>query len=125
MTNYLRFPNQTAWETAAATAGFRINNPIEITPMSVDIDTGDLMPAVMEDHWTCLYYSHTHAVDVIGDIYTSGVYDIDSEGTPITIEEPIKLDGYHINIIGELSEELEVYRIESPQTPYRIFSGHQ
>ena len=104
--NYLKFPDQ---ETALSV--LQASNLTYTNPETEEIKV--------------ITATHTHAVDVIGDIYTSGVYDIDSEGTPITIEEPIKLDGYHINIIGELSEELEVYRIEPPQTPYRIFSGHQ
>jgi hypothetical protein len=55
MTNYLRFADQATWESAAATAGFRVNNPTEVTPESFDADTGELVPAVMEDHWTWLY----------------------------------------------------------------------
>jgi len=104
--NYLRFPDQ---ETAMSV--LQASNLTYINPETEEIKV--------------ITATHTHAVDLIGDIYTSGVYDIDSEGTPITVEEPIKLDGYHINIIGELSEELEVYRIEPPQTPYRVFAGYQ
>ena len=103
--NYLRFPDQ---ETAMS-----VLQASNLTYTDPQTEESKVITA-----------SHTHAVDVIGDIYTSGVYDIDSEGTPITIEEPIKLDGYHINIIGELSEELQEY-IVTPQNPYRIFAGHQ
>jgi hypothetical protein len=34
-------------------------------------------------------------------------------------------NGYHINIIGELTEELEIYKIEPPKTLYRVFAGYQ
>ena len=103
--NYLRFPDQETALSVLQEANLTYTNP----------ETGEIK---------VITASHTHAIDVIGDIYTSGVYDIDSEGTPITIEEPIKLDGYHINIIGELSEELQEYMV-TPQNPYRIFAGHQ
>jgi hypothetical protein len=43
ITYYLRFPSQDDWESAAAEAGFRVNNPIliEVTPESFDPDTGE------------------------------------------------------------------------------------
>ena len=104
--NYLKFPDQETALSVLQAANLTYTNP-ETEEIKV------------------ITASHTHAIDVIGDIYTSGVYDIGSEGTPITVEEPVKLDGYHINIIGELTEELETYKIDPPQTPYRVFAGYQ
>jgi hypothetical protein len=104
--NYLKFPDQETALSVLQSANLTYTNP-ETEEIKVITAT------------------HTHAIDVIGDIYTSGVYDTDSEGTPITVEEPVKLDGYHINIIGELTEELETYKIDPPQTPYRVFAGYQ
>jgi hypothetical protein len=104
--NYLRFPDQETALSVLQEANLTYTNP----------ETGEIK---------VITASHTHAIDVIGDIYTSGVYDIDIEGTPITVDEPIKLDGYHINMIGEIYEELKDYIIEPPQTPYRVFAGYQ
>lgn len=104
--NYLRFPDQ---ETALS-----VLQAANLT--YIDLETEEIK---------VISATHTHAVDVIGDIYTSGVYGTDEEGNPITITEPVKLDGYHINIIGDLTEELESYRIDPPQTPYRVFAGYQ
>lgn len=104
--NYLRFPDQ---ETALSTlqaANLTYTNS----------ETGEI---------EVITATHRHAIDVIGDIYTPGVYGIDEEENPITIIESVKLNGYHINIIGDLTEELQSYKIESPQTPYRVFAGYQ
>ena len=103
---YLRFPDQ---ETALSV--FQSANLTHIDPQTGEIKI--------------ITATHSHAVDVIGDIYTPGVYGIDEEGNPTTITEPLKLDGYHINIIGDLTEELQSYRIDPPKTPYRVFAGYQ
>ena len=42
----------------------------------------------------------------------------------ITIEEPVKLDGWHINVrilSGDIAENLKDFVIDNPKTPYRIF----
>jgi len=104
--NYLRFPDQ---ETALS-----VLQAANLTYTDSQTEEIKVITA-----------THTHAVDAIGDIYTPGVYDIDEEGNLIIITESIKLDGYHINIIGDLTEELQYYKIEPPQTPYRVFAGHQ
>jgi len=104
--NYLKFPDQ---ETALA-----VLQASNLTYTDLQTEEVKVISA-----------THTHVVDVIGDIYTPGVYDIDEEGNPTTITEPVKLDGYHINIIGDLTEELQSYKIEPPQTPHRVFAGYQ
>ena len=104
--NYLRFPDQETAMSVLQEANLTYTDP-ETEEIKVITAT------------------HTYAIDMIGDIYTPGVYDIDSEGTLITVVEPVKLDGYHINMIGEISEKLKDYIIEPPQTPYRVFAGYQ
>lgn len=104
--NYLKFPDK---ETALS--ALQAANLTYIDPETNEVKV--------------ITASHTHAVDDIGDIYTPGVYKTDEEGNITTVKEPVKLDGYHINIIGDLTEELEVYKIEPPQTPYRVFAGYQ
>jgi hypothetical protein len=42
----------------------------------------------------------------------------------ITIEEPVKLDGYHANVrvlSGDIAETLRTFVIDNPSSPYRIF----
>jgi hypothetical protein len=42
----------------------------------------------------------------------------------ITIEEPVKLDGYHANVrvlSGDIPETLRTFVIDNPSSPYRIF----
>jgi hypothetical protein len=68
--------------------------------------------------------THQYCVDVIGDIYRGGKWDINEQGEMITIEEPIKLEGYHVNVrmlSGDISENLRNFVINTPNLPYRIF----
>jgi hypothetical protein len=102
MTNYLRFPNQTAWETAAATAGFRINN----------------LAAGPADHWTWLYYTHDWAIDNIGIIYNDDAV-IDPDGTVVTPATPMA--GWHVNFIGVLPDGWDEFLV-APAAPYRVFA---
>ena len=104
--NYLRFPDQETALSVLQAANLTYIDPETKQPKDITA-------------------THTHAIDVIGDIYTPGVYGTDENGNIITIQEPVKLDGYHINIVGDLTEELEVYKINPPQTPYRVFAGYQ
>ena len=104
--NYLKFPDQETALSVLQAANLTYTNP---ETEEIEVITA----------------THTHAIDMIGDIYTPGVYDIDEEGNSITITESVKLGGYHINIIGDLTEELQSYKIDSPKTPYRVFAGYQ
>lgn len=104
--NYLRFPDE---ETALSV--LQASNLTYTDPETEEVKV--------------ITATHTHSVDVIGYLYTPGVYEFDESGNFITIEEPTKLDGYLINMIGELTEELEVYKINPPKTPYRVFAGYQ
>jgi hypothetical protein len=102
MTNYLRFPDQTAWETAAATAGFRINN----------------LAAGPADHWTWLYYTHDWAIDNVGIIYNDDAV-IDPDGTVVTPATPMA--GWHVNFIGVLPDGWDEFLV-TPAAPYRVFA---
>jgi hypothetical protein len=117
-TNYLRFADQTTWESAAATAGFRVNNPTEVTPESFDADTGELVPAVMEDHWTWLYYTHDWAIDDVGTIYNDDAV-VDPDGTVVTPATPMA--GWHVNFVGVLPTGWDAFLV-SPAAPYRVFA---
>jgi hypothetical protein len=117
-TNYLRFADQAAWESAAATAGFRVNNPTEVTPESFDADTGELVPAVLEDHWTWLYYTHDWAIDDVGVIYNDDAV-VDPDGTVVTPATPMA--GWHVNFVGVLPTGWDAFLV-SPVAPYRVFA---
>jgi len=68
--------------------------------------------------------THQVCVDVIGTIYKGGKWEPNEEGEIITIEEPVKLDGYHANVrvlSGDIAEILRTFVIDNPSSPYRIF----
>lgn len=67
--------------------------------------------------------THSYCVDLVGDIYKGGKWEYQGEEF-VTIEEPVKLDGYHANVrilSGDIAENLRPFVIDNPTTPYRIF----
>jgi len=60
------------------------------------------------------YYTHDWAIDDVGIIYNN-------DGEVIT--PPTQMDGWHVNIIGELPQELNQYLV-TPSNPYRVFAGY-
>ncbi len=109
MTNYLRFPNQTAWETAAAAAGFRINQPV----------SSEANPEIFEDRWTWLYYTHDWAIDDVGILYNNDAI-IDPETFEL-ITPATPMVGWHINYIGTLPDGWDEFLV-TPAAPYRVFA---
>jgi hypothetical protein len=98
MTHYLRFQDQETWLIAATAAGYRVNQ---------------------EDNWVFNYYTHDWAIDDVGIIYNDdGVYN---EETGEVITPPTQMDGWHVNIIGELPQEFNEYLV-NPSNPYRVFA---
>lgn len=68
--------------------------------------------------------THSYCVDLVGDIYKGGKWELNESGEIITIEEPVKLEGYHANVrilSGDIAETLRPFVIDNPTTPYRIF----
>jgi hypothetical protein len=68
--------------------------------------------------------THQYCVDEVGTIYKGGKWEPNESGEMITIEEPVKLDGWHINVrilSGDIAETLKDFVIDNPKTPYRIF----
>ena len=95
MTHYLRFPDQETWLIAATAAGYRVNQSEVFN-----------------------YYTHDWAIDDVGIIYNNdGVYNNDGE----VITPPTQMGGWHVNIIGELPQELNQYLV-TPSNPYRVFA---
>ena len=90
--NFLRFPSESAWLTAAADAGFIVDD-------------------------TLAAYTHDHAIDVVGAIARGGEYN--DEGAVIVA--PTVLPGFHVNYSGELPEGWNDYLV-TPTAPYRVFA---
>jgi hypothetical protein len=68
--------------------------------------------------------THQYCIDEVGTIYKGGKWDMNEQGEMITIEEPVKLDGWHINVrilSGDIAETLRTFVIDNPSSPYRIF----
>lgn len=68
--------------------------------------------------------THDYCVDEVGTIYKGGKWEPNESGEIVMIEEPVKLDGWHINIRilkGDIAENLREFVIDNPKTPYRIF----
>lgn len=121
-TNYFRFPTEEAWNEAALTLGVASIRSVLVTEATYDEETvEELTPAEYEDQTTWSYYTHDYSCDVVGTIYNNdGVYN---EETGEVISEPTAMEGYHVNFIGELPEELQA-NIVTPVSPYRKFAGH-
>ena len=92
MTKFLRFPDESAWLTAATDAGFIVDD-------------------------TLAAYTHDRAIDVVGAIARGGEYD--DEGAVIVA--PTVLPGFHVNYSGELPDGWSMY-VVTPAAPYRVFA---
>ena len=119
MTNYLRFADQSVWEAAAAAAGFRTSIPTVIEEASFDEETGEPIPAVIEDRWTWLYYTHDWSIDDIGILYNNDAI-IDPDTGEIT-SPATPMEGWHVNFIGTLPEGWDEYLV-APLNPRRVFA---
>jgi hypothetical protein len=93
MTHFLRFPDESAWTSAATAAGFLIDD-------------------------TLTAYTHDHAIDVVGTITCGGEYDPE---TGDVIVAPEVLDGWHVNFAGTLPEGWEEF-VVTPADPHRVFA---
>ena len=91
--NFLRFPDESTWLTAAAEAGFMVDGALAA-------------------------YTHDHAIDVVGTITRGGEYD---EETGDVIVAPTVLAGFHVNFIGDLPEGWGEF-VVTPAAPYRVFA---
>ena len=92
MTQFLRFPDESTWLTAATAAGFIVDD-------------------------TLAAYTHDRAIDVVGTITRGGEYD--DEGAVIVA--PTVLAGFHVNYSGDLPEAWAEFVVE-PAAPYRVFA---
>jgi len=93
MTQFLRFPDESAWTAAASEAGF-----------------------ITDD--TLVAYTHDRAIDVVGTITRGGEYDPE---TGDVIVAPTVLAGFHVNYSGVLPSGWDEF-LAAPEQPYRVFA---
>ena len=98
---FFRFADEAAWLTAARTAGFLV---------TITDEEGNETEQLQA-------YTHSHAIDVVGNITVGGEWD--GDGTEIVA--PTTLDGYHVNYVGDLPDGWEAFEV-TPDSPYRVFA---
>ena len=95
MTNYLRFPDEDTFRSAAFIAG------------------------LCDEEGTYIQYTHDHAMDIVGVIYNDDAIVDPETGEIISPATPMA--GYHINFIGVLPTGWDAYLV-TPMAPYRVFA---
>ena len=91
--NFLRFPDESTWTAAATKAGFIVDDALAA-------------------------YTHDRAIDMLGTITRGGEYDPETGEVIVATEV---LDGWHVNLAGELPEGWDKFLVE-PANPYRVFA---
>jgi len=94
MTNYLRFPDEATFRSAAFIAG------------------------LCDEEGTYAQYTHDHAMDIVGVIFNNDA-TFDDDGSVVTPATP-KI-GWHVNYIGELPTGWDDFLV-TPVAPYRVFA---
>lgn len=97
---FFRFDDETAWLTAARTAGFMT---------TVTDEEGNETEQLQA-------YTHSYAIDVVGTIREGGEWDEDGAETVA----PTTLGGFHVNYVGELPDNWGALEV-TPENPYRVF----
>lgn len=95
---FLRFPDKSTAMSELRKHGFTQDN-----------EQGEEVVITASHHW---------AIDCIGAITIGGTYDPE---TGDVLTPPVLLDGWHVNFVGELSEDWEEYVVE-PKRPRRVFA---
>lgn len=94
-TNYLRFPDESTFRSAAFVAGF------------------------CDEDGIYNQYTHDHAMDIVGTIFNDdATYDPETREvvTPAT-----PMTGWHVNFIGALPTGWDAFLV-TPVAPYRVFA---
>ena len=117
---YLKFSSQEEAFTALKNAGnYYVNeegNGVFVPAGYTSVDENENEFIVSATHDFC--------IDEVGTIYKGGKWEPNEAGEIVVIEEPVKLDGWHINVRilrGDIADNLRAFVIDNPQTPYRIF----
>ena len=94
MTNYLRFPDESTFRSAAFIAG------------------------LCDEEGNYSQYTHDHAMDIVGVIFNDDA-TFDDKGSVVTPATPMA--GWHVNYIGVLPTGWDAFLV-SPVAPYRVFA---
>jgi hypothetical protein len=94
MTNYLRFPDEATFRSAAFVAG------------------------LCDEEGNYSQYTHDHAMDIVGILYNDDAV-VDPDGTVVTPATPMV--GWHVNFIGALPTGWDEFLV-SPRNPRRVFA---
>ena len=103
---FFRFPDEPTWIAAGLAAGIYVKEPV------LDDDgneTGEELKLVG--------YTHSYACDVVGCITLGGEWDEDGK----VITEPTVLDGWHVNLQGNVPDGWESYAVY-PKNPVRVWA---
>jgi hypothetical protein len=101
MTNYLRFPDETTFRSAAFVAGF------------YNESEGDNPGGYIQ-------YTHDHAMDIVGILFNNDAIVNPETGEIASPATP--MEGWHVNFIGTLPDGWGQYLV-APQNPRRKFAG--
>lgn len=101
MTNYLRFPDETTFCSAALAAGF-YNEPESDNPSGY------------------IQYTHDYALDIVGILYNDDAIVNPETGEITSPSTP--MEGWHVNFIGTLPDGWGQYLV-APRNPRRKFAG--
>jgi hypothetical protein len=74
------------------------------------------------------FVANVIALDVVGTIYKpTGTMLISDGEFAYEYPEMVPIDGYHVNMIADLTQEQEsqLPMIEKPTTPYRMWAGEE
>lgn len=100
MTNYLRFPDETAAMASIEAAGFTTTNE-------------DGTVAIIRD-------THNYSLDPVGILYNDDAIVDFETGEIIFPDTP--MEGWHVNFIGTLPDGWGEYLV-APRNPRRKFAG--
>lgn len=127
---YLRFADEASFLACCEEAGFMREEVVEWETVTETVfltnENGEevqesvekKVPKEIKKHLvTC---SHGHFIDVIGSLSKGGSWQLNEQtGETEILEEPIVVEGYHVNYSGILPASFEVSLIDAPSTPHR------
>jgi len=120
---FLKFPDEQTFLDAIKQTNFGYFTPVLDEDSNPTYDEENKQ--VFTDEFNIIKASSEYFLDIIGDIYSSfGEYEFNESGEAIEIFPPVKIDGYHVNMIGAVPEAFEPYVIERPTTPNRVIFGY-
>ena len=120
---FLKFPDEQAFLDAVKQTNFGYFSPVLDEEGNITYDEEGNQ--VFTDEFTFVRDSSDYNIDIIGEIYSKfAEYEFNESGEAIEISPAVKIDGYHVNMLGEVPESFLPYVIDRPSTPSRVFFGY-